>query len=168
MALLAAHRLLGELNTTTGRIAYAATHLDAALSLATACAAPYERALTFLALAELRAATGQGAEALTLLDDVRAICTPLGAALALEKTDALAARLTGTNVVPMPVNPAGLSAREVEVLRLMAAGESNRDIAEALFLSERTVQVHVRHILTKTGADNRAGATAFALRHGLA
>jgi len=151
LALLAAHRLLGELNTAMGRVAYAATHLDAAL-----------------ALAELRAATGQRAESAALLDEVRTICTPLGAALALTKADALAARLAGAAVASPPSYPASLSAREVEVLRLMAAGESNRDIANALFLSERTVQVHVRHILTKTGADNRAAATAFALRNNLA
>jgi DNA-binding CsgD family transcriptional regulator/tetratricopeptide (TPR) repeat protein len=168
LALLAAHRLLGELNTATGRIAYAATHLDAALSLATACAAPYERALTLLALAELRAATGQRAEASALLNGVRTICTPLGAALALTKADTLAARLAGAAAVSPVSFPAGLSVREVEVLQRVAAGESNRDIADALFLSERTVQVHVRHILTKTGADNRAAATAFALRNNLA
>ena len=168
LALLAAHRLLGELNTAMGRVAYAATHLDAALGLATACAAPYERALTLLALAELRAATSQRPEAMALLDEIQTICTPLGAVLALAKADALAARLSGAAGASPPSYPAGLSAREVEVLRLMAAGESNRDIANTLFLSERTVQVHVRHILTKTGADNRAAATAFALRNNLA
>ena len=54
------------------------------------------------------------------------------------------------------------------MLRLVAAGQTNRDIADALFLSEHTVRVHVRNILTKTESDNRAAATAFALRHGLA
>ena len=67
-----------------------------------------------------------------------------------------------------PAYPAGLSAREVEVLHLLAAGRTNREIAEALFLSERTIHSHVRTILTKTGADNRAAAAAFALRHRLA
>lgn len=168
LALLAAHRLLGELNTAMGRVAYAATHLDAALGLATVCAAPYEQALTLLALATLHASTGQRDEALALLDEVRTICTPIDAALALGKVDALAARLNGAAPEARPVHPAGLSARELDVLRLMAAGESNRAIANALFLSERTVQVHVRHILTKTGTENRAGATAFAVRHDLA
>jgi DNA-binding NarL/FixJ family response regulator len=56
----------------------------------------------------------------------------------------------------------------VEVLRLIADGLSNADIAGRLFLSKRTVQVHVAHILQKTGAENRAGAAAFALRHSLA
>ncbi|MGN6361854.1 MAG: response regulator transcription factor, partial [Thermomicrobiales bacterium] len=69
---------------------------------------------------------------------------------------------------PPATRPAGLSAREVEVLRLVAAGRSNREIAAALFLSERTVHAHLRHILAKTGSDNRAAAVAFALRHRLA
>ncbi|MHB8646217.1 MAG: AAA family ATPase [Thermomicrobiales bacterium] len=93
LALLAAHRLLGELDTDAGRDDAAATHLAASLALAEACAAPYERALTLLAMAEFHAATGENAAARLLLDEVRAICTPLGAKPALARTDALAARL---------------------------------------------------------------------------
>lgn len=63
---------------------------------------------------------------------------------------------------------AGLSDRELEVLRLVTEGRTNRDIAEALFLSEKTVARHLTSIYTKTGVENRAGAAAFALRHGLA
>ncbi len=64
--------------------------------------------------------------------------------------------------------PAGLSQREVEVLRLAAAGKSNREIAEILVLSEKTVVNHLTNIYAKTGADNRAAAAAFAIRNGLA
>ncbi|HEU5328589.1 MAG TPA: LuxR C-terminal-related transcriptional regulator [Thermomicrobiales bacterium] len=64
--------------------------------------------------------------------------------------------------------PAGLSFREVEVLRLIAAGHTNQEIADVLYLSPKTVINHVSHILAKTGAENRAAATAFAVRHGLA
>ena len=60
-----------------------------------------------------------------------------------------------------------LSPREIEALRLMAAGKSNREIAEALFISRNTVSTHVRNILAKTGSANRAEAAAFAVRHGL-
>jgi DNA-binding CsgD family transcriptional regulator/tetratricopeptide (TPR) repeat protein len=63
---------------------------------------------------------------------------------------------------------AGLSAREVEVLRLVAQGRTNREIAEELFLSENTVARHLTNIFTKVGVVNRAGATAFALRSGIA
>ena len=63
--------------------------------------------------------------------------------------------------------PAGLSPREVEVLRLLAAGRTSKEIAEALVLSIRTVERHITHIYEKIGARGRADATAFALKHGL-
>src|SRR5207245_825563 len=63
LALLAAHRLLGELDTEMGRYDDAARHLDAALGLADACAASYERALTLLARAGMQQALGDRAEA---------------------------------------------------------------------------------------------------------
>ena len=56
----------------------------------------------------------------------------------------------------------------MEVLRLVAAGKTDRGIAEELFLSTRTVTTHVRNILNKTNAANRAEAAAYALRNGLA
>ena len=63
--------------------------------------------------------------------------------------------------------PAGLTAREVEVLRLLTRGLSNRDIAEKLTISRKTAGSHIEHIYTKTGARNRAGASLFAMRYGL-
>ena len=68
-----------------------------------------------------------------------------------------------------PVPPSdGLSPRELEVLRLLAAGESNAQIARRLGLSTHTVERHVANLYRKTGARGRADATAYALRHGLA
>ena len=166
LAALAAHRLLGELATAAAHPGEAAEHLDHALHLAESCVVPYEKGLTLIALAALRGATNGRAEALRLLDEARAICTPLGARQALARANALTARITATAV--SRAFPAGLSAREVEVLGLMAAGQSNHEIAAALFLSERTVHAHVRHILSKTDTENRAAATAFAVRNGLA
>ena len=63
--------------------------------------------------------------------------------------------------------PAGLTAREVEVLRLLTRGLSNRDIAEKLTISRKTAGSHIEHIYTKTGVRNRASASLFAMRHGL-
>jgi pimeloyl-ACP methyl ester carboxylesterase/DNA-binding CsgD family transcriptional regulator len=64
--------------------------------------------------------------------------------------------------------PGGVSPREADVLRLIAAGKSNRQIAEALTISVHTADRHVRNILIKIGAANRAEAASFAVRHGLA
>ena len=58
----------------------------------------------------------------------------------------------------------GLTDRELEVLRLVAAGRSNRDIAADLFISAKTASVHVSNIMAKLGAANRAEATAIAHR----
>jgi len=63
--------------------------------------------------------------------------------------------------------PAGLTDREVEVLRVLARGMSNREIAKALFVSEATVHTHVINIYGKTGLKTRSGATLFALEHDL-
>jgi HD-GYP domain-containing protein (c-di-GMP phosphodiesterase class II) len=63
--------------------------------------------------------------------------------------------------------PQGLSDREVEVLRLVARGLSNRQIAAALYISSRTAEHHVQHIYTKIGASTRAAAAMFAMEHGL-
>ena len=64
--------------------------------------------------------------------------------------------------------PSGLSDREVEVLRLVARGRTNKDVARTLGISARTVQHHVAHIYTKIGVSSRAGAALFAAEHGLA
>lgn len=63
--------------------------------------------------------------------------------------------------------PAGLSEREVEVLRLLARGHSNREIARVLVVSPRTAEHHVQHIYLKIGVTTRAAAALFAMRHGL-
>jgi DNA-binding NarL/FixJ family response regulator len=60
-----------------------------------------------------------------------------------------------------------LTEREIGVLRLVAAGNRNRDIAERLFISEETVKVHVKHIMEKLGATDRTQAVAIAVRRGI-
>jgi len=66
-----------------------------------------------------------------------------------------------------PTSAGGLTTREVEVLRLVAAGKSNRAIASELVISEKTVARHVSNIFTKLGLSSRAAATAYAYQHGL-
>jgi DNA-binding CsgD family transcriptional regulator len=63
--------------------------------------------------------------------------------------------------------PGGLTNREVEVLRLLVRGLSNKEIAEQLVISRRTAGSHVEHIYTKLGVSNRAQASLFAVKHGL-
>jgi DNA-binding NarL/FixJ family response regulator len=65
------------------------------------------------------------------------------------------------------VYPDGLSEREVEVLRLVAGGRTNQQIADELFISLNTVARHVSNVFDKTGAANRADAASYAMRHGL-
>jgi DNA-binding NarL/FixJ family response regulator len=63
--------------------------------------------------------------------------------------------------------PAGLTGREVEVLRLVTHGLSNREIAERLTITRKTAGNHVEHVYAKIGASNRARAALFAMQHGL-
>ena len=77
-----------------------------------------------------------------------------------------AAPLTGS-APTVPPAAYGLTPRETEVLRLIAQDWSNQQIADALFLSRRTVHKHVENILAKLGADSRAGAAVWAVRHDL-
>jgi len=63
--------------------------------------------------------------------------------------------------------PDSLTPREAEVVRLLAAGRSNRDIAAALFVSQSTAVSHVRNILAKLGLGSRTAVAAWAIRHGL-
>jgi DNA-binding NarL/FixJ family response regulator len=60
-----------------------------------------------------------------------------------------------------------LTAREIEVLRRVAGGNRNRDIAELLFISEETVKVHIKHVMDKLGAKDRTQAIAIAVRRGI-
>ena len=73
----------------------------------------------------------------------------------------------GHRVVRAAPSPDDLTARERDVLRQMALGRSNREIAESLAIGEETVKTHVRHVLAKLGAENRAQAAVRALARGV-
>jgi len=73
----------------------------------------------------------------------------------------------GHRVSKRSAGPAGLTAREIDVLRLIARGLSTKEVAERLVISRKTVSNHVEHIYTKIGASNRATAALFATQHGL-
>jgi DNA-binding CsgD family transcriptional regulator len=63
--------------------------------------------------------------------------------------------------------PSGLTAREVDVLRLLARGMTNNEIAEALVISPKTADHHIEHIYAKIGVNNRARASLYAVQRGL-
>jgi HD-GYP domain-containing protein (c-di-GMP phosphodiesterase class II) len=118
---------------------------------------------TYRALLEPRphrpALPAAGAEAV-LRDEVRAGRLDGGA------VDAVL-RAAGHRVRRRRAWPAGLTAREVEVLCLVARGRSHREIAERLLISRKTASNHVERIYTKIGVRNRAMASLFAVQHGL-
>jgi DNA-binding CsgD family transcriptional regulator len=165
----AASRYLGLLASTMGRWGEAAQHFEAALKLNACMGAKPWLAHTQYDYAAMLLACGQIDDrdrAVALLDEALACTQELGMCALEERItaqlDALAARPPAT-----PDYPADLSSREVEVLRLLALGKSNRDIADILCISLNTVATHVRNILGKTEAANRTEAAAYALHHGL-
>jgi len=99
---------------------------------------------------------------LTLIDGTYAFGDPEQGIRAIES---FLARIPAAQEAPKVVH--GLSYREVEVLRLVAAGKSNQQIADALVISPSTILHHVTNILTKTGCSNRTEAAAYAHRHSL-
>jgi ATP/maltotriose-dependent transcriptional regulator MalT len=101
----------------------------------------------------------------------RTVFETLGAAPDLERLDALQRQpVSGGSSRPAPRTPGdahGLSARELEVLRLLATGKTNRVIARELFVSDKTIDRHVSNLFGKLGVSSRAAATAYAYEHGL-
>ena len=84
--------------------------------------------------------------------------------------DAAACLLAAAGAPPpaLPALPVGLTERELEILRWLAAGRTKRQIAAALVISPSTVHTHTVHIYAKCGVSTRAGLAMFAMRHGLA
>ena len=95
------------------------------------------------------------------LDAARVVFEQLGATPELARVDSLVRR------GPSSGEPHGLTPRELQVLRLVTAGRTNKAIAADLILSERTVDRHVSNIFTKLGVSSRAAATAYAYEHRL-
>ncbi len=163
LALIATHRFLGELDTRERDYDGAREHLTASTALAERCESPFEIALTQLAQAELALATRDVPRATYLIDQAKETFERLGAKPALERAGRVATQLA----MEAHAYPAGLTPREVEVLCLVAEGLSNREIAERLYLSVRTVERHISNIYIKIGSANRIDAATFAHRHQL-
>jgi DNA-binding CsgD family transcriptional regulator len=122
--------------------------------------APYEAARVRVLLGLACRALGDHDSAVLELDAARGVFEELDATPDLVRVDSL---MRGT----VPDDAHGLSERELEVLRLVAAGKTNREIASALVLSQHTVARHVQNIFGKLGVSSRTAATAFAFEHEL-
>jgi DNA-binding NarL/FixJ family response regulator len=117
--------------------------------------APYEAAQTRVVLSVTCRSLGDMETADLELAAAREAFTWLRAAPDIARVEALAGRTHG--------GAHGLTARELEVLRHLAAGKSNREIAGALIISERTVARHVQNIFAKLGVSSRTAASVFAV-----
>ncbi len=150
----------GELLLAEGEATDALEHLRRSCTGWRELRLPYD-------LARARVACGQ---ALRAVGDEDAAHGELRAALA--EFERLGARPDALRVAGLlrteGALPGGLTGREAEVLRLVAAGRSNREIASELVISEHTVARHLQNIFAKLDVSSRSGATAFAFEHGLA
>ena len=158
----AGHRVLALLAQTMGRIGDAVAHFEDSLAFCRKAGARPELAWTCHDYAALRQAQGERERAVALLDEALAISSELGMRPLMERAAALR-ETARSRQARSPEFPAGLTEREVEVLRFIAKGLSNREIANELVLSERTVQRHISNLYTKIDARNRVEATSFAL-----
>ena len=175
----AAHRALAEVETTAatfgtallrateqstrGRLMLAEGNPAASIVLQQAVESwhllgvPYEEATARTLLGEALRTEGDETGATTSFDAAASLFDQIGARLNAQEA-------LGDS---KPALPAGLTQREAEVLRLVAGGLTNNEIATELFLSPKTVSRHLSNIFTKIGVSSRASATAYAVGHGL-
>jgi DNA-binding NarL/FixJ family response regulator len=144
----------------------ATRHLDAALRSFVRLEMPFEAARTRLmlarALSEPEVAEAEARAALAIFEDFGAVTDAEFATILLREMEIKARKHTGETP-----HPQGLTPREVEVLRLVAQGLSDKEIATRLVLSRHTVHRHIHSILTKLDLPSRTAAAAYAVRHGL-
>jgi DNA-binding CsgD family transcriptional regulator len=161
----AADRYLGEAASVLGDWDAAEAYFDSALALNTRLGARTWLAHTSFSYARMLLARARSD------DRVRArglLATALGLAQAIG-LPTLVSRIAElrSDVAPAATLPDGLSAREVEILVELSRGRSNREIGQALHISEHTAANHIRSILRKTSCANRTEAAGYALRRGL-
>ena len=154
---LAAHAT-GTVLTVEGEPAAALQHLRSAAHSWCTLQMPYEGARTGVAIGLACAALADGTAAGHEFANAREAFLALGAQPDVDRLDALAGGSPSADE---------LSDRERQVLTHLAAGATNKEIAEALGISPHTVRRHVEHIFTKLGVTSRAAATAHAYEHGV-
>jgi predicted ATPase/DNA-binding CsgD family transcriptional regulator len=157
-----ADRYLGMVAATLGEVEEAVARFRAAAELERWMGARTWQAHTAFEHGRVLVDAGETAAATPLLVEAASIAEAVG-------MPALQARIRALSRSPRATSlPGDLSAREVQVLTLIASGMSNRDIGRRLHISEHTAANHVRSILRKTGCSNRTEAAAYAIRRGLA
>ncbi len=164
-ALAALAQVVGELALLEGDEAAAAEHLARAVELHRSLAIPFERAQIELRAGVILAAAGAREEGLERLCDAYRSATKLGArplaAAAAQEVAALGesvAQRLGSRAAAT-ADGVQLTRRELEVLRHVAIGRTNREIAQELFISQRTVDMHVRNLLGKLDCRSRVEAS---------
>lgn len=136
-------------------------HLDAALGEFARLEMPYETARTRLLIAQAEPAAAEAHAALSVFQKLGASEDATATAALVRRIETMADKQAGNT------DRSGLSRREVEVLRLVAQGLSNQEIADRLVLSRHTVHRHVSSILAKLELNSRSAAAAYAARHNL-
>jgi DNA-binding CsgD family transcriptional regulator len=160
----AADRYLGMLAGTLGEWDRAEEHFQHATALNRRMGMLTWLSHTLHQHARARIARGDAAGAVPLLSEAAELAEANGQRALLMRIRAIGPEPPAT----AEALPDGLSSREVEILRLVARGLSNREVGAALMISEHTAANHVRSILRKTGCANRTQAATYAHRHGLA
>ena len=166
---MANDRVLVLLVQTLGQLDQAAPHFEDALTFCRKAGYRPELAWSGHDYADAllhRNEPGAPEKAMSLLEEALAISTELGMRPLMKRVVALQERAE-SQPVKVPVFPDGLTLREVEVLRLVAAGKSNPEIGRELVISSNTVANHVRSTLTKTNTLNRIAAAGYAMQRGL-
>jgi DNA-binding NarL/FixJ family response regulator len=148
----------GEVSLAAVDTPTALTQLRRAVRMCSALGLPYDAACSRVLLGRALRAIGDTESADRELAAARRAFVDLGAEPAVKEVDRLLARTT---------NPSGLTDREVEVLRLVASGRSNAQVAAELYLSEKTVARHLSNIFPKIDVSSRTAAAAYAFEHGL-
>ncbi|HTY32403.1 helix-turn-helix transcriptional regulator [Mycobacterium sp.] len=154
-----ADRYLARMAALDGDTVAAERHFGTALEMDRRMGSVVHISETLARLALFAASRSDTEEARRLADEARALAAQIGQNRVVGLVDSV---LNGG-----PVGPDGLTEREVEVLRLLAEGLSNRAIGERLYISTNTAANHVRNILIKTGAANRTQAAMYAADHEL-
>ncbi|HXR61475.1 MAG TPA: response regulator transcription factor, partial [Solirubrobacterales bacterium] len=165
-ALAALAQALGELSLLEGDEGAAAEHLNRAVELHRSLTIPYERAQIELRAGVVLAAAGEREEGLERLCDAYRRARKLGAqplaSLAAQEVAALGesvAQRLGSRAAAASADGVQLTRRELEVLRHVSIGRTNREIAQELFISQRTVDMHVRNLLSKLDCRSRVEAS---------